>query len=181
MRAILMTISMVRANSAVKIAGPRTARRRSMSESDCVIFSISAASAAPRQIRIIRRNAVVAGVEIIRDEQPRTWSSACFLLRADRAALRRGVSSIRRPVRTRGDADRSRSRAARGSQGCDRPIRMRHGWTLASEQRVERGAPDQEMEVKRIQIHQVKYISYAIEEELRGTERCDKPINGEQP
>ena len=69
---------------------------------------------------------------------------------------------MRAPMRTSsGSPIRSRSRCSAWLvAGCDRPIRIAARLTLASmQQRVER---DQQIEVKRIQIHGNEYISYLL-------------------
>ena len=112
--------------------------------------------------------------------RPRTWSSACAS--GPRRACARGVSSMRAPVRTSsGIADQVAQPLQRVAR---RRLRQPDPHRRAADigfpqQRVER---DQQIEVKRIQIHQDEYISYSLSIGRMARRKAmigDQPINGE--
>ena len=127
---------MARANSAVKIAGPRHGTTSMVTlGAICVTFSISGGikSSTARSGIISRKcRSLLAASKSSDMNSPRTWSSACAS--GARKPCARGVSSIRAPDRTsRGSPIRSRSRCSAWLvAGCDSPIRNAARLTLAS-------------------------------------------------
>ena len=160
---IEITMSMVRANSAVKIAGPRhgTTSIRTFGASLGDLLHQRRHQQLDRQIRHHQAKLALAsrGVEIVGDEQ-RAHLVERLRQRARAAPAPAASAPSARRCEPGGDRrSRSRSRCSAWlAAGCDSPIRIAARLTLASlSRRVER---DQQIEVKRIQIHEDEYISY---------------------
>ena len=163
-----MTRSMVRANSALKIAGPRhgTMSSRTFGASS-VTFSISGGtSSSTARSGIIRRKrrSLRRGVEIVRDEQPAHLIERLRQRAAQRLRPRRQFHPCTGPHQKR-IADQVAQPLQRVARRRLRQADPHRGAADAGfpEQRVER---DQQIEVKRIQIHEVNryHIHYRLEE-----------------
>ena len=127
---------MVRANSGVKIAGPRhgTTSMRTWGASSAICAIKGGIRSSTARSGIIRRNcrSLRVASNASGTNSPRTCSSVCA--KGARKASARGVSTIREPTRTNsGSPIRSRSRCSAWlAAGCDRPIRIAARLTLAS-------------------------------------------------
>src|ERR1700729_2720738 len=164
-----MTRSMVRANSALKIAGPRHGTTSIVTPGACfVTFSISggirSSTAKSGIIRRKCRSLAMAGVEFLRREQP-----AYLIERLRKRPAQRLRPRCQFHPRTGAYQKRIADHVAQSLQCMARrglrqadPHRRAADASLL-EQGVER---DQQVEVKRIQIHEMNnsYISYRLEE-----------------